>query len=52
LFGLKGIQTDKMPTVNKPLQESIGYHIRTGGHDVKDFDWEAWMDFADKHYRR
>lgn len=52
LFGLKGLQTNKMPPVNKPIQESIGYHIRTGGHDVKDFDWEAWMDFADIHYRK
>ena len=50
LFGLKGLPSSDMPKVNQPIHESVGYHVRTGGHDVKDFDWEAWMDFADKHY--
>jgi len=50
LFGLEGLPSDKMPAVNKPVHKSIGYHIRSGGHDVKDFDWEAWMDFADVHF--
>lgn len=50
LFGLKVLLNDKMPAVNQPIHESIGYHIRTVGHDVKDFDWEAWMDFADMHF--
>jgi len=50
LFGLEGLPSDKIPKVNNPIHKSVGYHIRTGGHDVKDFDWEAWMDFADMHY--
>lgn len=49
LYGLKGLRSKTMPQVNKPVHQAIGYHIRTGGHDVKDYDWEAWMDFADKH---
>lgn len=52
LFKLEGLPSDQMPAVNKPIHKSIGYHIRTGGHDVKDFDWEAWMDFADMHFDR
>ena len=50
LFGLKGLPSDNMPAVNKPIHHAVGYHVRTGGHGVKDIDWEAWMDFADKHY--
>ncbi len=52
LYSLKGLPNKKMPPVNKPIQKDIGYHIRTGGHDVKDFDWNAWMDFADTHFNR
>lgn len=52
LYGLEGLPTDQMPEVDKPIHKSIGYHIRTGAHDVKDFDWEAWMDFADMHFNR
>ena len=52
LFDVEGLPTDKMPEVNQPIHKSIGYHVRTGGHDVKDYDWEQWMDFADKHFGR
>ncbi len=49
LFGLKGISDGQMPKVNEPIMQSVGYHIRTGKHDVTDFDWEAYLDFADKN---
>ena len=50
LLGTSGIGTDKMPQVDKPVMNTIGYHIRSGGHDVTDFDWKAYLDFADKHW--
>ena len=52
LFGLEGLPSDQMPEVNQPIQKSVGYHIRTGKHDVTDFDWEAYLDFADKHFEK
>lgn len=52
LFGLKGLPTAEMPKVNEPIMKSVGYHIRTGKHDVTDFDWEAYMDFAEMHFGR
>lgn len=51
LLGTEGILADKMPQIDKPVMGTIGYHIRTGQHDVTDFDWNAYLDFADKHYQ-
>ena len=40
----------KMPGVDQPVTfGSLGYHIRTGNHDVKEYDWEQYLDFADLH---
>lgn len=52
LFGLKGMDEKKRPTLNTPVGDYIGYHIRTGEHNVTDFDWKAYLDFADRHYHR
>lgn len=49
LLGTEGIASIEMPKVNDSLQSIIGYHMRTGKHDVTDFDWEMYLDFADKH---
>ncbi len=52
LFGKEGLGADEMPGVNQPVGKSNGYHVRTGKHDVTDYDWERYLDFADKHFRR
>jgi hypothetical protein len=46
LFDKKGIPADKMPAVNEPIQNTVAYHIRTGKHDVTDFDWEQYIKWA------
>ncbi|MBC8352514.1 MAG: acetylxylan esterase [Planctomycetes bacterium] len=51
LLGTNGIGTDEMPKVNEPVANTIGYHIRSGKHDVTDFDWNAYLGFADKHFK-
>ena len=48
LYGMKGLETTTMPTVNTPVVNRIAYHNRTGVHDVTDFDWENYIRFADK----
>lgn len=52
LLGQPGLHTETgiMPAINTPLHEGrIGYHVRTGGHDLTRYDWDRYMDFADKH---
>jgi len=31
--------------------ERMGYHIREGKHKLAEYDWNKYMDFADKHMR-
>lgn len=46
-----GLIHNGFPEVDSVLQEgNIGYHVRTGRHDLFKFDWEAFMDFADKQF--
>lgn len=52
LFGKKGLGAVDMPKINEPVMNTIGYHIRSGKHDVTDFDWQCYLDFADKHFGR
>jgi len=40
------------PAVNKPVGGFIGYHIRSGKHDVTEYDWEQYLNFADRHFKR
>lgn len=51
--GFKGLSSRETPAIDQPiLSGTIGYHRRTGGHDVKLYDWERFMDFADRHFTK
>lgn len=50
LFGLNGLGVDEPPAPDKSVGEFIGYHNRTGKHDILLYDWEQYMNFADKHW--
>jgi len=50
LFGEAGLGVSDWPPVNHPVGDFIGYHVRTGKHDVTDYDWEQYLNFAGRHF--
>jgi hypothetical protein len=52
LLGTSGLPASEMPAPDRPVMGTIGYHVRTGGHDVTEYDWQRFMDFADLHFGR
>jgi len=49
-YGLKGLETTQMPEPESPVHKGkIGYHLRTGEHDLTWYDWKCYLDFADKN---
>lgn len=51
LFGRKPLPSEKYPAVNEPIMTDVAYHVRTGEHDVTDYDWEQYLKFADLHLK-
>ncbi len=49
LLGKDVPESGEMPGLNQPISTTMGYHIRTGRHDVTEYDWDRYMDFADRH---
>jgi hypothetical protein len=55
LLGKKGLElpSDAQPAPDTPIHDGdIGYHLRTGEHDVTAYDWDQYLDFADKYFRK
>ena len=51
LLGAEGLPAATWPAVDTSVQGGIGYHVRSGVHDVLPFDWKCYLDFADKHLK-
>lgn len=52
LHGLTGLGTTTWPPVDTPVGRTVGYHVRSGRHDLIDYDWQRFADFADRTLRR
>ena len=52
LLGEPGLGVSEQPPVNQPVMRTVGYHIRTGKHDVTAYDWDRYLDFGDMHLKR
>jgi hypothetical protein len=50
LFGRGGLGADDWPVPNRPVGETIGYHLRLGPHALTAYDWEQYLAFADRHF--
>jgi hypothetical protein len=48
LFGLTGLGTTEWPPPDTPVGKTVRYHVRHGGHDITLYDWEQYLDFADR----
>jgi hypothetical protein len=51
LLGLEGLPVKEMPEVNHPVMGTIGYHIRSGKHNLMQYDWQQYILFANKHFK-
>lgn len=47
LYGMQGLPSEEQPAVQQPQHSDVGYHIRSGGHDVTPYDWQCYLDFLD-----
>ena len=50
LYGKAGLVHHGFPKPDLPLHAgNIGYHLRSGLHDITAYDWQCYLDFADGH---
>ncbi len=52
LLGKPGLGVTDMPPVGTPVGGTLGYHIRTGKHALTAYDWEQYLNFADRQWKR
>ncbi len=50
-FGGNAPPADQPPPDHPLKTGTIGYHLRSGKHDVTDWDWQQYLDFADRHLK-
>ena len=49
LLGAEGLAADTMPAADRPILSRIAFHLRTGAHDITDWDWDNYIRWADRY---
>ena len=49
-LGAGGLDAKQMPENGKLVDSTLGYFIRPGKHSMALVDWQAFWNFADKHF--
>ena len=53
LLGKEGVGTDQFPPVDTPvISGDLAWHYHTGGHAATKADWEVFLQFLDKYFKR
>lgn len=52
LYGGESLLTDELPPLGELSPGRLGYFIKEGNHSMRRVDWQAFLDFADKHFER
>lgn len=52
LFGKRALTSPETPPADLALvEQSVGFHLKTGGHSIDKFDWERFLEFTDYHLK-
>lgn len=50
-MGLEGLSLTSFPEPGSFQHGTLAYHLRRGDHDLTRWDWERFLDFADRFVR-
>lgn len=52
IYGIELWLDERIPAINNPTDNHYAaYHIRDGEHDLKLYDWNQFLNFADRHFQ-
>jgi hypothetical protein len=51
-LGVEGLQATQMPEPGTIVKSRLGFFYRNGKHSTMAEDWQAFLEFADKHLQR
>jgi hypothetical protein len=52
LYSATGLDVDVKPESNQPVGDHVAYHLREGKHNLLEYDWRQYIEFAKRHYNR
>jgi len=51
LLGTQGLALEAFPVPQTPCHSLVGYHLRTGKHDITAYDWQEFITHAKMHMK-